>query len=491
MKLVKSLLLGSVAGLAAVAGAQAADLPVKKAVAVDYVRVCSTYGAGYFFIPGSDTCLRISGFAQADYLYIEQEQGRDDFDNVGFRGRARVNFDARTSTEFGLVRAFLRLDGRRQTGVFNSGGEVPGTAVYDIRFPDQAYIQFGGLTAGRAQSFFDFYTYPDIGTGQLTASDTKTQLLAYTFSFGGGLSATISMEDSIERRNFGTPFGTPVGFIAPATVGGVPFFGTTTTGGFVNALVPEGQGMPDVVANLRFDQAWGAAQLSGAIHDLSAFNTFARPGETIARRADDEIGFAVQAGVMFKLPFIAAGDELWLQATYAEGASSYAGTPSAATFGRFTTVRPAITDAFVDQFGNVEKTEVFSVSGKFLHYWLPNLRSNFFGGYQTINAGEGGTTTVFTSAANAAAGTGGVVVGFQDARIWEAGANLIWTPVKQLDIGVEAVYRNFEVRNGHFGTNVVGGTFNNAAFVASTGTAIQRVREDDVWEARLRIQRDF
>ena len=48
MKLVKSLLLGSVAGLAAVAGAQAADLPVAKAAPVDYVRVCSTYGSGFF-----------------------------------------------------------------------------------------------------------------------------------------------------------------------------------------------------------------------------------------------------------------------------------------------------------------------------------------------------------------------------------------------------------------------------------------------------------
>ena len=73
MKLVKSLLLGSAAGLAAVAGAQAADLPMRKAAPVDYVRVCTTYGAGYFYIPGTDTCLRISGYVQADYLYLEQE----------------------------------------------------------------------------------------------------------------------------------------------------------------------------------------------------------------------------------------------------------------------------------------------------------------------------------------------------------------------------------------------------------------------------------
>jgi Porin subfamily len=54
MKMVKSLILGSAAGLIAMSGAQAADLPVK-AKAVEYVRICSLYGAGFFYIPGTDT----------------------------------------------------------------------------------------------------------------------------------------------------------------------------------------------------------------------------------------------------------------------------------------------------------------------------------------------------------------------------------------------------------------------------------------------------
>jgi len=60
MKMVKSLLLGSAAGLVAVAGAQAADLPVK-AKPVEYVKVCSLYGAGFFYIPGTDTCIKLGG----------------------------------------------------------------------------------------------------------------------------------------------------------------------------------------------------------------------------------------------------------------------------------------------------------------------------------------------------------------------------------------------------------------------------------------------
>src|SRR5918911_2524899 len=68
MKMVKSLLLGSAASLVAIAGAQAADLPVK-AKPVEYVKVCSVYGAGFFYIPGTDTCLKVGGFVRGEYNF--------------------------------------------------------------------------------------------------------------------------------------------------------------------------------------------------------------------------------------------------------------------------------------------------------------------------------------------------------------------------------------------------------------------------------------
>ena len=67
MKMVKSLILGSAAGLVAMAGAQAADLPVK-AKAVEYVRICSLYGAGFYYIPGTDTCIKLGGYLRAEGL---------------------------------------------------------------------------------------------------------------------------------------------------------------------------------------------------------------------------------------------------------------------------------------------------------------------------------------------------------------------------------------------------------------------------------------
>src|SRR5213083_1686936 len=69
MRFLKSSLLGSAAAFAAVGAAHAADLPVKKAVPIEYVRVCSAYGAGFFYIPGTDTCLRVSGRARFEGGY--------------------------------------------------------------------------------------------------------------------------------------------------------------------------------------------------------------------------------------------------------------------------------------------------------------------------------------------------------------------------------------------------------------------------------------
>src|SRR3712207_4034370 len=104
MKLVKSLLLGSAAGLTAVAGAQAPDLPVKKAApAVEYVRVCTAYGVGFFYIPGTDTCLRVSGRTRAEYQYTSTRAYTGALANgdvSGFSGQGWVNFDARTQTAY-------------------------------------------------------------------------------------------------------------------------------------------------------------------------------------------------------------------------------------------------------------------------------------------------------------------------------------------------------------------------------------------------------
>jgi hypothetical protein len=121
------------------------------------------------------------------------------------------------------------------------------------------------------------------------------------------------------------------------------------------------------------------------------------------------------------------------------------------------------------------------VSGKLLHYWLPNLRSNFFAAYSELDYAD--------VASRAFVNPDGFIVnqGFVDLRIIEAGANLIWSPVKGLDIGVEGVYRKFETSGNvapAFGPTIVSTGVGDRNFGAATDN-------QDVWEARLRVQRDF
>ena len=116
----RTLILGTAAGLIAVGGAQAADLPVK-AKAVEYVRICSLYGAGFFYIPGTDTCIKIGGYLRADTTVNGSAHGtpawsgdlgqRNRFaDNFVSRSRMALTIDTRTATEYGVVRTFGQGD---------------------------------------------------------------------------------------------------------------------------------------------------------------------------------------------------------------------------------------------------------------------------------------------------------------------------------------------------------------------------------------------
>src|SRR5262245_35078740 len=153
MRVVKSLLLGSAAGVVAVAGAQAADLPVK-AKPVEYVKICSLYGAGFYYIPGSDVCLKIGGYVRADYGYNVRGArtpnytgagGRQDRDTSLYstRHRAHFNFDSRTQTAYGTLRTYVAI---------HIDNQDQGTVTVN---PTRAFIQWAGFTFGHTKSFTD------------------------------------------------------------------------------------------------------------------------------------------------------------------------------------------------------------------------------------------------------------------------------------------------------------------------------------------------
>jgi len=441
MKLLKSLLLGSVAGLAAVSGAQAADLPSKKAAPVEYVRVCSAYGAGFFYIPGTETCLRVGGRVRAEFRYNDRYQRAQAA--TGFRARGRLNVDARTQTAYGTLRAFFRYELTGNTGAYGTGPGVSQTSS----LVDKAFVQFAGITAGRAQSFFDFYAN-DLNFQDLRGPDNLNQnLFAYTASFGSGFSATISVEDATQRQ--------------------------TTNTAFANSIVYAGQRMPDIVGVLRVDQGWGSAQLGGAFHQLQAMN-FAPAVAGVSPYVDTEYGFALMGGLKINLPMIAKGDVLWLQAAYADGAIGYL-TPQGTPLGGGTTTAHITTnnaDAYVDAIGNLKKTKGYAITAGFLHYWTPQIRQGLYGSYLRLDYAAGVSSPVLATGAVA----NGAVV---DQSEWRVGSNLIWSPVSGLDIGVEVLYVHLDPK-GRITTNA-----------AYNPALTKTISSDGNWEARLRIQRDF
>ncbi|WP_026792488.1 porin [Pleomorphomonas oryzae] len=142
---VKSMLFGTAAGLMAASGALAADLPGDAApAAVDYVKVCDAYGAGFFYIPGTETCLRIKGRVRAGVAYnnyggdLAAAQGNND--NVALRADARVGFDARSASDLGMVRSYFEF------GLDDATNNI---------LLMQSFIQVGYVTVGRHDEVAD------------------------------------------------------------------------------------------------------------------------------------------------------------------------------------------------------------------------------------------------------------------------------------------------------------------------------------------------
>src|SRR5256885_666415 len=201
MPITKRMLLGSAATLTAIASAQAADLPVK-AKAVEYVKVCSLYGEGFFYIPGSDICLKIGGYVRADYRWNATGGGQPHYTGPGgaqdrsvspyaMRHRAHFNFDSRTQTAYGTLRTYVAV---------HVDNVDQGTVTVN---PTRAFIQWAGFTFGHTKSFTDVPGTPgDDGFKSLfqnqNISDTGangTNPIAYTWELGNGMTLNVGAHE--------------------------------------------------------------------------------------------------------------------------------------------------------------------------------------------------------------------------------------------------------------------------------------------------------
>ncbi|MBN9063596.1 MAG: hypothetical protein BGP06_14340 [Rhizobiales bacterium 65-9] len=475
MKLVKSLLLGSAAGFVAMTGASAADLPSRKAAPAEYVRVCSAYGAGFFYIPGSDVCLKVGGAAIFQYAYTEP--AAHDASPLGMRALGRVELDARNPTAYGTLRAFVRVNFLYRTGAEFSGSgprqaiQMNSTAAADSGVAgrastqvvlDKAFIQWGGLIAGRTNSLFAYNKNPEIIGVLPTDALFGTNMIGYIATFGGGFYASISAEDPIARRQAVANAG-DLRMVAPNGLSINGFANNVSVAGAITDANPAGSTqfyagarMPDIVGAIGVEQSWGGAQVSAAVHQIPT-------SYASGFSADSKYGWAVAGGVQINLPMLAPGDYIWLNAAYADGAMSYVHSNWSAAYLNNNAVKNSVAfytaDAYVNPVtGGISKSKTWAINAAMVHYWTPTLRSNFFGGY-----------TEFDNPGNLA-----------DFRYWAVGTGLWWTPVRALDMGVDVAYQKIEAKGG-------------GIVVQTTGVRNGQLSKsgDGAWLARFRITRAF
>jgi Porin subfamily len=510
MKLIKSLILGSSAGLIAMSGAQAADLPLK-AKAVEYVKICSLYGAGFWYIPGTDTCIRIGGAIRIDTainggiydnpFWQGGASGSQAYGKDWYTTRSRFNLteDTRTATEYGVLRTYanVQMDWTRGSSGIAGGGIVE---------VDYAFMQFAGFTFGKTVSQFDpqwALSKPTIGSGLWAGSNNATGIntLAYTATFGNGVSGTISLEDAQPYRTAGVVDTSTAGlnFFAPTGAGSVP--GALGLSSFTGNAVA-GDHVPDVVGNLRLDQAWGTLHFAAAAHEVHA--NYYTPTDSTTGHPASTYGYAFSGAVEFKNLPTGAGDSFKAEASFAHGAAKYVfgGTIDGAGGGRlfrtsgngptgtlaFGEIIDGIytgTNAALPNATNISLSNAWEVSAFFEHYWNPQWRTSLFGNYSAISYGSAGG--VLATVLAGTTGTLALTNATLDFSTAQVGTRTAWTPVKDLTFAAEFQYNRLMPKaTGTFTQAATGG-----AITGAPAGAVYTIGSQNVYVGAVNVTRSF
>jgi hypothetical protein len=517
---IRNFVLGGAASLVALTSAHAADLPLK-AKAVEYVRVCSLYGAGFYYIPGTDTCIKLGGYLRVDTTFNGGVQGQPAWngdlgqqnryaDYFSTRSRMAFTLDTRTATEYGVVRTFAQADMQFST----LGGSTTNPNSLNTNLGNNAqlldsvgggyvameyiFIQFAGFTFGKSSSA---YSTPWNGFPGNTSSfllggnntDTGVNNIQYTAQFGNGVSASIGLDDPVVWDRTAI-YNLSTGLNAVGTTG--------------NAYA--GVQAPDVVANIRVDQAWGLFQLSGALHEVNAsYNTLT--ASTAAPTAlseasghpDTKWGGSVMAALNIKNIPTGAGDDIKIDASYAKGdtknvIATSSTSPSFAMFGSsgaaYQSIGFGATTDGVYSVGptgtnGIKLTEAYGVRGAFNHNWDPYWSTSLYGSYSAVryNGSSLDTTTAKGAycAQYAASNPGLKSANFScnpDFNVSQLGVVTRWTPIKNLTFSGEVQW--FHLDQNFSGTAVLGAS-------APKPTTVYEFKDQNAVSLQVRAQRNF
>lgn len=504
MKLTKSIILSSAAMFAS-AGAQAADLPVK-AKAIEYVKICSLYGAGFYYVPGTDTCIKLGGYLRAQValntnsFYDAPNNGvggaRNRLSNYySAQSREDLTIDTRTATEYGVVRTFFEGVFSWNTGGYSGVGTtaVNGSTAYTTSLGAQvaagslgvynAFIQFAGFTVGKAVSQFSapWTNYPGNNFDGLPGgggSVTGVNQLTYTADFGQGITASFSAQDQVAY------YTTNIWNVSGATAAGL-------AAGTYGAGDIGGSRAPDLVAMLRVDQAWGLLQASFAAHDnhagyYGATETSGYPG--------DKWGWAGQLALSIKNIPTGAGDTINLQGVYTSGASrydfqdlmvtNYAMYGGTGLPGAYQSVGLAgLSDSVFVTGAGQELTTTYGFNGGYTHNWDPHWNTSIYGAWAAVR--YNGTAKGYICGAMVATLTltGTCNPDFNYAVV---GTVTRWTPVKNLTFSADLAYTMLDQKYGS-GTTV---TLPLQSSIAKPA-AVYELKDQSAVTLLLRAQRNW
>jgi len=443
------------------------------------VKICSLYGVGFYYVPGTDMCIKIGGWVRAEYAYGDNGNfawgwangnvNNRNTNNSTWRARGYITADARNQTEYGTVRGYLAVG----LSTNNIGADNAGNTFSSNR----AFIQWAGFTFGLTQSFFDFYNSPATSYwGSFPASDTGDggwMVAAYTAQFGNGFSGSIAaeMRRTTSIINSGTqvqPGGASLGY-----------------GGFQ---------APDLVANLRVDQAWGSAQVMGAIHQVNS-TYYSGAAAVSSGHPDDDVGFAIGAGLRLNAPMISQGDYLQAQINYTQGALRYIFQTPNSSYGKvegselgFGVLSDAVYGGTLVA-GNASQlslTTAWNVNAAYEHFWNPQWRTSLYGGYAAVSYNDQGNR-ILCSLLGAGAGSGAGITSVaapgcnNDWSTWWIGSRTQWNVTKDFYMGFDVLYSKLnsaDVPNNVLPINVVTGNATTAS-------------DADNWQFRFRVHRDF
>ncbi len=432
---------------------------------------------GSFLVPGTQTSFKVGGYVKLGYTYdfgqmqaplggvspfgLALDSGMSNFldfnsGNATFfvnhlniqedkahqihgasrmtASESRFNIETRTPTAYGELKTFIEGDFTDPNGLSHSSSFMVNSNSSGFRLR-QAYGTLGPFLAGQTLSLFrdgnsEAETL-DFGGAQANGVTRQPQV-RYTFDFGNGLTWAVAAENpqsQVMDLNCTSFIATGLGDLCVTQASRQTTFG-------------QGQAdkIPDFTTAVVYNAPWGHLNLHGVVRDIYWHTVNAGNEETGAK--DSHVGWAVGFSGNWNVPI--GKDSLAWEAAYGQGAGRYVNSDG-----------PPTPDAFLlqDEVGGVPRklqtipSYLFMVN--YTHYWTDMLRSNIAYSYwHQDNEDAVVNTQGFSPGATS---SGLAAANNLYTRTQNAYLNLIWSPVPQVNLGIEYNWQYARLQNGRTG----------------------------------------